>query len=150
MEQIPLRWPAPFWGGPGGTGSCSPPSLRDTPLASSQPCCFGGPGIAFPRGSIVFWEVDVCCGAGREGTLPAVWLLVAGSGGTRLVHWDHLDPGGDGALGALVCAFGEQGTVPEPAGWHLCPQAPQSCSTRVGDSPHDVGLLVLCSCFMTS
>lgn len=105
MEQIPLRWPAPFWGGPGGTGSCSPPSLRDTPLATSQPCCFGGPGIAFPRGSIVFWEVDVCCGAGGEGILPAVWLLVAGSGGTCLAHWDHLDPGGDGALGALAAGY---------------------------------------------
>lgn len=142
MEQIPLWWPAPFWSGPGGTGSCSLPNLRDTPLGSSQTCCLGDPRIAFPRGSIIFSRPPLgkwVFAAEQAERAPAGGVASGRGGGGHTwntgmssipVVTEHWAPW----LLAL-CAFGEQEMVPKPTGWHMCLQAPQSCSTRVSDSP---------------
>lgn len=68
-------------------------------------------------------KMGVCCGADREGTLMAAWLSVVGG--------EHAWHTGMSSIPVVaedwkpwlqaVSAFGEQGMVPKPAGWHLCP-----------------------------
>lgn len=151
-SKPPRWWPAPFWGGPGGTGSCSPPTLRDTPLGTSQRCCFGGPRIAFLRGSIVFsrhplgtWVLAVeqaeRAPCRRRGSPCRV--------GTRLAHWDELDPGGGGALGAPapVCVrLWRAGGGPQTRRGTPLPSSPAVPGWVT--APMTGSLPVLCGCFL--
>lgn len=145
MEQSPRWWPALFWGGPGATGSCSPAPWGLLPRASASHAALVAPGLLFPGGSMVFsrpplgkWVFAV------ERAERAPCRRHTGMSSIPVVaeHWEPWLQS--------VCAFGEQGTVPKPAGWHLCPGAPQSCGTGGDGSPHNGSLPVLCSCFRAS